>query len=64
MTTNQDNFDKNQKIGLGVFLAMATTLVAFAVVVATSLPVSNGLALSPLDAEEAEALASSSASAE
>ena len=55
MTHPAQDFANTQKTGLWLVVGMATTLVIFATVVATSLPVSKGLKLSPMDADEVAA---------
>ncbi len=50
-----DAFAARQDRGFLMLIGMATTLVAFAIVVATSLPVSSGIKLSAMDADEVAA---------
>ncbi len=54
-THSPSDFEKRQQAGFTMLIAMATSLVVFAIVVATSLPVSEGLKLSPMDADEVAA---------
>ena len=49
---HESAFAKTQQSGFWMLVTMATTLVIVAVVVATSLPGSQGLKLSPMDADE------------
>ena len=54
-TQNTTDFAERQKSGFLMLIGMATSLVVFAIVVATSLPVSQGLELTPMDADEVAA---------
>ncbi|MEM7677564.1 MAG: hypothetical protein AAF449_16310 [Myxococcota bacterium] len=51
-TKASHTFEQNQKSGLMLVGGMATMLIVFAIVVATSLPTSQGLKLAPMDADE------------
>ncbi|MEL7369528.1 MAG: hypothetical protein AAFN74_11485 [Myxococcota bacterium] len=59
-TKASQSFEQTQKSGLMMVFGMATMLVIFAIVVATSLPVSDGLKLAPMDADEVAAQMASS----
>ena len=48
-------FADSQKSGFMMLVGMAATLVVFAIFVATSLPVSQGIKLSAMDADEVAA---------
>ncbi len=45
-------FTRNQQTGWWMLIAMAATVVAFALAVVTILPNSTGLEIAPLDAQE------------